>query len=67
MSVKRYDIDAYSSFEAANWTLVESEIGDFVYASDYDELRERVRKMLATLDMVTVFDGCTRKAVEELL
>ena len=67
MSVKRYDIDAYSSFEAANWTLVESEIGDFVYASDYDELRERVRNMLANLDMVTVFGGCARKAVEELL
>ena len=46
MSVKRYDIDAYSSFEAANWTLVESEVGDFVYDSDYDELRERVAWMI---------------------
>ena len=46
MSVKRYDIDAYSHIEAANWDLVESEVGDFVYASDYDELRERVEWML---------------------
>ena len=42
MSVKRYDIEAYSYFEAANWELVESEVGDYVHASDYDELRERV-------------------------
>ena len=67
MSVKRYDIEAYSWFGTAHWNLVESEVGDFVYASDYDELCERVRKMLATLDMVIVFDGCARKAVEELL
>lgn len=46
MSVNRYDIDAYSYFEAANWTLVESAVGDFVYAFDYDELRERVAWML---------------------
>ena len=46
MSVKRYDIEAYSYFEAASWTLVESEIGDFMYASDYDELRERVAWMM---------------------
>ena len=75
MSVKRYDIDAYSHFEAANWDLVESEVGDFVYASDYDELRERVKKMI---DAYRNAENCScpycmkdfeaaRKSVEELL
>ena len=45
MSVKRYDIDAYSGFYPENWMLVESEIGDLVYTSDYDELRELVSWM----------------------
>ena len=67
MSVKRYDIEAYLYYGNSRWETIESVEGDFVYASDYDELRERVRKMLATLDMVIVFDGCARKAVEELL
>ena len=56
MSVKRYDIDAYSSFEAANWTLVESEFGDFVYASDYDELRNRAKQFIAALGNVVELD-----------
>ena len=46
MSVKRYDIEAYSYFEAANWELVESEVGDYVHASDYDEFRDCVAWML---------------------
>ena len=67
MSVKRYDIEAYLYYDDCRWETTESVDGDFVYASDYDELRERVRNMLANLDMVTVFGGCARKAVEELL
>ena len=46
MSVKRYDVEAYSWFGTAHWTLVESVDGDFVYASDYNELRERVAWMM---------------------
>ena len=56
MSVKRYDIEAYSSFEAANWTLVESAVGDFVYASDYDELGELVAWMLECQDFLEGVD-----------
>ena len=81
MSVNRYDIDAYSYFEAANWTLVESAVGDFVYAFDYDELRERVAWMIECADfldgvdednkdlglMANVYLQDARKAVEELL
>ena len=82
MSVNRYDIDAYSYFEAANWTLVESAVGDFVYAFDYDELRERVAWMLECEYMhhgrgfllhgfaiIEIADSflAARKSVEELL
>lgn len=67
MSVKRYSFDCYTFSEAARLHVDEFDDGDYVLASDYDELCERVRNMLATLDMVIVFDGCARKAVEELL
>ena len=46
MSVNRYDVEAYSWFGTAHWNLVESEVGDIIRASDYDELRERVAWML---------------------
>ena len=57
MSVKRYDIEAYSYFEAASWTLVESEVGDFVYASDYDELRERYNALVEALQEICDYDS----------
>lgn len=79
MSVKRYDVDAYSWFGTAHWNLVESEVGDFVYASDYNELCERHNALveavarLRKLDrekLHPVTDGLlidARKAVEEIL
>ena len=66
MSVKRYDIDAYSSFEAANWTLVESEVGDFVYASDYDELNAKYKRALFVLEYERENRMIERDAAKEL-
>jgi hypothetical protein len=56
VSVKRYDIDAYSWFGTAHWTLVESEVGDFVYASDYDELRERHNALVSAVARLRKLD-----------
>ena len=82
MSVKRYDIQAYSFYDAANWETVESEVGDFVHASDYDEFRDCVAWMLECEYMYRMRDFLTcgwaqieidysfhnaRKAVEDLL
>ena len=50
-SVKRYDVEVYSWFGIAHWKLVESKVGDFVYASDYDELRKRVAWMIECYDV----------------
>ena len=47
MSVKRYDIDVYSSFEGANWTLIESEVGDFVYANEHEISIAELQRELA--------------------
>ena len=66
MSVKRYDIDVYSSFEAANWTLVESEVGDFVYASDYDELNAKYKRALFVLEYERENRMIERDAANEL-
>ena len=83
MSVKRYDVEAYSWFGTAHWNLVESDVGDIIRASDYDELRNAVSAMIAALskgvfDPGEYFDhdvrvmrakefSAARKAVEELL
>ena len=81
MSVNRYDVEAYSWFGTAHWNLVESEVGDIIRASDYDELRERVAWMIECADfldgvdednkdlglMANVYLQDARKAVEELL
>lgn len=82
MSVKRYDIEAYLYYDDCRWETAESVDGDFVYASDYDELRERVEWMLECDDCPLRnstepekwgFEAlwetryAARKAVEELL
>ena len=81
MSVKRYDIEAYLYYDDCRWETTESVDGDFVYASDYNELRERVAWMIECADfldgvnednkdlglMANVYLQDARKSVEELL
>ena len=52
MSVKRYDIEAYLYYDDCRWETTESVDGDFVYASDYDELRSRVARLEGVVRML---------------
>ena len=56
MSVKRYDVEAYSWFGTAHWNLVESEVGDIIRAYDYDELRNRTKQFIAALGNIVELD-----------
>ena len=56
MSVKRYDIEAYLFSDDCHWETIESVEGDFVYASDYDELRNRTKQFIAALSNVVELD-----------
>ena len=83
MSVKRYNLLAVEYYDGAICEEIESECGDWVLASDYDELRNAVSAMIAALskgvfDPGEYFDydvrvmcakefSAARKSVEELL
>ena len=57
MSVKRYDIEAYLYYDDCRWETTESVDGDFVYASDYDELRSRVARLEEALREICDYDS----------
>ena len=75
MSVKRYNLLAVEYYDGAICEEIESECGDWILASDYDELRGRVKKMIdayrnaencSCQECMKDFDDA-RRSVEELL